>query len=219
MKPLFSLLSVFALSVAAASATTILVDFGSVPTTGDVDTWNNVTNYSSGLKVSDLATNTGSSTGYGLSITTSGFNGYLNESPTTLTPETAYRDSFFGNYQIVNSAPSIIRLTGLDPSISYTFTFFASLARTGERGTRYTIGSDFAEIQAAQNVDTWTIPITATPDANGNLDITVSRSAANTNESYAINVMRMDYTIPEPTAPLLTVLPLLALATRRQRRA
>lgn len=202
--------------LSSASAATILIDFGTNPTSGQSDTWNNVTSYSVGQKSTDLRTTVNSSTNYSLSITQSGFAGGTDDGPVTLTPTSAFRDGYYGAFQTgTTDAPSIIRLSGLDPSLTYTFTFFGSVSRSGTRGARYTVGSQFAELETANNASTWSAPISGTPDSSGNLDIVISRASFNTDQSYLLNVVRIDF-IPEPTTALLSVLGIVPLLRRKR---
>lgn len=168
------------------------------------------------MKTSNLRTTEDAETLYSLNIITSGFSGNVGETNTTLTPSTAYGEGFFGAYQTSADAPSTIRLSGLDPAISYTFTFYGSVDRSSTRGSRYTIGSQYEELEANDNASTLTSPITATPDSFGVIDIVVSRSSFNSDQSYMLNVIQIEYNIPEPSTVLLGAVGLLPLLRRRR---
>jgi hypothetical protein len=215
-KPIVALFSTLAALVPLAGATTILVDFGSTATTGDVYTWNSVTSFGVGQKFANLRDSSNTLTGYGLSISQSAFAGSNSESNTTFTPASAYGNSFYGAYESVQNLASTISLSGLDPSVTYTFSFFSSILRTGTRGTRFTINGTSAEIEPVNNASTWTAPITATPDAFGNLNVVIDRASFNTNQSYVVNVMKIEYTIPEPATAALSALGVFALLKRRR---
>ncbi len=219
MKISSGIIGITGLLAATASATTLLVDFGDSAsiTTGVGDTWNNVTSASTGIKSTNLRTTTDASTNYGLNITVSGFSGStdINQSSASFTPANAYRDGFYGAFPGSGLGSSTILLTGLDPATTYTFTFFGSVNRAETRASRYTIGDQFVELEARNNVSTWSQPISATPDSSGNLEIIMSRATANTSQSYMLNVMKIDY-IPEPGTAMLSAFALLPLLRRRR---
>lgn len=202
----------------AARAASIYVDFGPNATVADSITWNSVTTYSTGVKVADLRTTTNQSTNYGLTLTTNAFVGDVGDGPTNLTPVANYRDGFYGALSGTPNNPTVFTLTGLDPSLTYTFTFFGTVDRTGTRGTRYTVGDpgNYSELETNDNVNTWSAPISASPDTNGNLTVTLSRASFNADQSYILNVMRVDF-VPEPSAALLSGLGLITLLSRRTR--
>ncbi|WAC18892.1 hypothetical protein OVA24_16800 [Luteolibacter sp. SL250] len=202
----------------AARAASLYVDFGPNATVADSITWNTVNSFSTGVKVADLQTTTGQSTGYGLNLTTNALVSDVNDGPTTLTPTANYRDGYYGALNGTPNNPTVFTLTGLDPAITYTFSFFATVDRTGTRGTRYTVGDpgNYAELEANDNVNTWSTPISATPDTSGNLTVTLSRASFNADQSYIINVMKVDF-VPEPSAALLSAAGLIPLLSRRRR--
>lgn len=216
---IIGIIGITGLLAATASATTVLIDFGdsASPTTGAADAWNNVTSSSAGLKSSNLVTSLGGSTNYGLNITVSGFSGStdINQSTASPTPASAYRDGFYGAFPGSGLGSSTILLTGLDPAVTYTFTFFGSVNRGETRASRYTIGGESVELEARNNVSTWSDPISAAPDSSGNLEIVISRAAANTAQSYMLNAIKIDY-IPEPSTAMLSAFAILPLLLRRR---
>jgi len=225
--PILPLLGlIFTLGAAATTTTraaSIYVDFGPNATVADTFTWNTVTTYTVGEKVADLRTTTNASTGYALTFTTvpSTGTGTVADGATTLTPAGNYRDAFYGALAGTPDSPTVITLSGLDPSITYSFSFYATVNRTGTRGTRHTLSngttSSFSELETINNQSTWSTPISGTPDPSGNLTITLTRASFNADQSYLLGVMRVDY-IPEPSAALLTAAGLIPLLTRRRRR-
>ncbi len=191
----------------AAPSGSLLVDFGSgtYPTT--TSGWNNITGSGDTTTVHDLVdSGDGLDSGVNLRLlapftgaNTSGVNTAIGAFSAD-----AVRDSFYSS----GTATPSFELTGLDPLISYAFTFTASRDGVGDaRVTRYQVAG---ATTAATSLDTSnngsataTVPSVA-PDATGRVVITVSKDAANTNGSgyFYLGALRV-----EP-ASITTLVPL-----------
>ena len=220
MKLFQTLLPSLLLASGNASAGVILVDIGNpaLTTSGQPETWNNLTDHAvNGTVAGGLLDTTGASTGYNLTITTSGFTGPASNSPNgnqTITPTSASYDSFFGG-----GTASVLRLSGLNSSLTYSFTFFGSVFRedSTNRNTDYTVGGQTVSLQTRNNAATWSNTISGiSPDVNGNIDITIARGAGNTGSSYLINILKVE-SVPEPSHALLSLAGVSLMALRRRR--
>ncbi len=141
-------------------------------------------------------------------------------------PVSATDDYFFGHTGDFAGGPDNptggIKITGLDQSLTYDFTFMSS--RTGvndSRETAYSVtGANSADgLLEASNNDTEVLSITGIfPDANDEIYIEVSAGPNNTNGNsfYYINLMQVD-AVPEPAS--LGLLGASGLMLLRRRRA
>ncbi len=192
---------------------TLLFDFGSSATptsTGPspddpASAWNNVTDgigTTVGAKLSNAVTSDNVPTGIGLEILSrfggANTNGTL---ASTQYPADATRDSLFGNTEtfsgLANVFPSF-KLTGLDPTLAYDFTFYASrLGVTDNRETGYTVAgfnSGFTALNAAANVDHFVTLTGMIPTAEGEITISLAPTEANNNANHFtyLGVMKME---------------------------
>ncbi len=194
-----------------------LFDFGSggSPTTngpspGDpLNHWNNVTEAvgaSASGQLPNLVTTGNTPTDIGL-VMLSRFNGAnLNGTTTSaLLPASATSDSLFGNTESFNNLSNIFpsfKLTNLNPLRTYSFTFYASrLGVADNRETRYTVtgqNSGHATLDAVNNTDATVMTPAITPDAAGEITISLSPTANNNNSFHFtyLGAMRMD-AVPE----------------------
>lgn len=177
--------------------------------------WNN--SYWSGTaptSITNLVDSTGAATTYNFAFTTNGLIGPAELSSAIAgAPSTAYDDSFYGT-----TTPSVATFSGLDTSMTYNFKFYSAVNRgdTTNRMSRFTIGSNFVEIQARNNNGVWTNTISGvSPDALGNIAITMSQGTGNTGSSYLVNIIHME-SIPEPAVALLSAFGLIPLLRRRR---
>jgi len=176
----------------------LIFDFGSgsrptAPPSGDQ--WNNVTD---GIGRSDsgalegLVTVDGMPTDIDL-VMLSRFNG-ANQNGTqdsTRFPADATGDSLFGNTAnfsgLSNVFPSF-KLTGLDPLLTYNFTFYASRMGVGPRDIRetgYTVtgeNSGFSALNPSLNIDTVVSVSGIEPDAAGDITIDLAPTEGNNND-------------------------------------
>lgn len=190
----------------------LLFDFGAseTPTQNDpANTWNNVTQ---GVGCSDtgrlagLVTVEGPPTTIDL-VMVRRFNG-ANTNGTlasTVFPMNATRDSLFGNTETFSGLADVFpsfKLTGLDPLLTYDFTFYAS--RMGVRDSRETgytvIGANlgFAALDPSGNENTFVMVGGIEPDADGQIKIDLAPTPNNVNSNHFtyLGVLKV-----EPTPP------------------
>lgn len=196
---------------------TFLLDFGAAatptahgPMPGDpVNYWNNINDI--GLsptgRVAGLVTAGNMTTAIGLSMI-SRFNA-ANEGGTTassLLPLNAARDSLFGNTENFGGLGNVyprFKLTGLDASLSYYFTFFASRAGVVDnRESGYTVSganTGFAALNAANNVSNTVTVAAIVPDADGEIAIAMAPTDRNDNANHFtyLGVLQMDAVPPQ----------------------
>ena len=195
----------------------LLFDFGSASTPtangpapdDPANFWNNVTDgigKTVGGQLSDLVTTDNVPTGISLVIL-SRFNG-ANTNGTLaseLFPQGATRDSLFGNTETFSGLGNVFpsfKLTGLDPLLTYEFTFYASRMGVGDnRETLYTVTgaySGFATLNPSGNIDGFVALSAIAPTAEGEITISLAPGAANNNGNHFtyLGVMRV-----EPTPP------------------
>jgi lysophospholipase L1-like esterase len=192
----------------------LLFDFGagSMPTEDDPgNIWNNISEGVGGSdsgKLLGLITVDGRTTEIDL-VMLSRFNG-ANQSGTVesaLFPANATRDSLYGNTEAFNSLTDIFpsfKLTGLDPLLTYDFTFYASrMGARDNRETGYTItgaNSGFAALNATVNTDAFATAIGIEPDAAGEITISIAPNENNNNGNHFtyLGVMKIEPT-PDST--------------------
>jgi len=195
----------------------LLFDFGSssTPTASGpspddpANFWNNVTDgigKTVGGRLSDLVTADNVPTGISLVIL-SRFNG-ANTNGTLASeqfPPDATRDSLFGNTETFSGLGNVLpsfKLTGLDPLLTYQFTFYASrMGASDNRQTLYTVtgaNSRFATLNPAGNIDNFVVLSVIAPTAEGEITISLAPGAANNNSYHFtyLGAMRMQPTPP-----------------------
>jgi hypothetical protein len=121
-----------------------------------------------------------------------------------LFPADATSDSLYGNTEAFNSVTDIFpsfKLTGLDPLLTYDFTFYASrMGARDNRETGYTVvgaNSSFAALDATANIDGFATATGIEPDAAGEITISIAPTENNNNGNHFtyLGVMKV-----EPTA-------------------
>lgn len=213
-------------------------DFGSKDLqTTDVG-WNNVT-YDDNNPVADLTTiinSTGATVaGVGLSVTDQFF---IATQPVALgtgapagdaadLPVSASKDFFLGHtgeFLENESTPSgAFKLTGLDPSQTYNFTFFSSRDDVSDnRETSFTVtGSNTANgLLQSSNNDANTLVLSGiTADINNEIVISLEAGPNNNNSRgfYYINSLQVEI-VPEPGSLALLTLGGILLTRRSRRR-
>lgn len=210
-----------------AGVQSFLFDFGpasAITTNGaapadPLNHWNNITESigtSANGQLTNLITAGGTPTDIHL-VMLSRFNGVNENGTTTSTafPGTATRDSLYGNTETFNNRSNIFpafKLTQLNPSRTYSFTFYASrTAANDNRETSYTVNgqnSGQAALNAANNVDaTVTVP-GIVPDTNGDITISLAPTPNNNNSFHFtyLNAMRVD-AVPEQQPIVFTQQP------------
>lgn len=163
------------LSVLTTTPFTAQFDFGdsSLETPG----WNNITDRINGTVENAIDIN-GSQTGVRVAITDS-FDGLQTGGviASDLFPETVQRDTMW----VAKATPDAeILISGLNPSQTFDFTFFASRTASNNRTTNYSINGNTVSLNAANNRNQ-TVTITgASPGAAGEITLAVTCDAAAT---------------------------------------
>jgi hypothetical protein len=171
-------------------------------------------------------------TGQGTSIIVSLSDTFANGATTTgLTSGSKYdadiaSDSWYTgswtNNTLAQSEVGVISLEGLTPGGRYMISLFASHTDDdGGRGriTRYTIGSEYRDLDIVNNTDTSALFESIFADENGLLDITVSAAAGTTSRFGFISAMEITALapIPEPITLALLGAGAAVMAVRRRR--
>ena len=229
-KTSFVALTIIALAM-PASAASLRFDFGRTDTQMPFGTgWNNVvpatttlfTTFDAddnplpiGFEITDDFYNAGEPSHLGSFVPTG--------DAAALFPPDATSDFFFGHVGTFAGQPENplgqFKLMGLDPSMTYDFTFFASRQPISDlRETQFTAhGANSASgvLEPANNDSEILILTGVIPDGNNEIFVDVEVGPGNTNSTgfYYLNAMQVDI-IPEPTS-LLLMLPLLSLLRRR----
>ena len=194
----------------------ILVDVGGTdfPTTIDEEgrVWNNFQNavgQTNDGSLGDLVAINGALTGFGIQMV-SRFNG-VNKAGTTesaLYPSTVTQDSMFGNTEdwsgLVDIFPSFM-LTGLDPSVAYDLTFYASRNATDNRETQYTVTGNAEKVtflNVAGNIENSAVASSIRPANDGTITIQIEPGPNNDNGNHFtyLGALQIDWTggLPEP---------------------
>ncbi len=236
------------MAVAAATLTTVsslsaaqvfLLDFGGGSTTSTgaapdndpVNTWNNlptsVTQTDTGLHAG-LVTTDNTATLVGVQMSRR-FNG-VNENGTlssAIYPANATRDSLYGNTGDFSGLSNVFpqfRLTNLEATSVYSFTFYASRTGVGDiRETQYDVAganNAVAFLDASNNIDSVATAAGIVPDANGEIVISISPGPNNNNGATLftyLGVLRIEATpVPEPATGALALASLLMVVRRRR---
>ncbi len=207
-----------------ASATTVYYDFGDVPTPGN---YNNITQVQA--PIADCIDANGAYTGIGLEVHDAFFPNYNpngTQTPSgaaTMFDVQATRDSLFGNgsyWEGHTQATAGVRLTGLDPSLTYEFTIFASrMGVSDNREAQYDIvglnsGTDL--LNSSNNVSEVAFVGGISPTAAGEILITARPGPNNTSSVrfYYLGAIEMNF-VPEPASLALLALGSLFVLRRR----
>ena len=183
-----------------------------------VNYWNNVGDIGTSAtgQLPSLVTVQNVPTSMGL-VMVSRFNG-VNEAGTsssTIYPINGTRDSLFGNTELFGTLENVFpsfKLTGLDAQTTYSFSFYASRTGVGDvRETGYTVvgaNSGFAALDAANNIDNTASVADITPDAAGEITISLAPTANNNNANHFtyLGVLRVD-AVPPQTPVAFTLEP------------
>ncbi len=210
----------------AAHAQVFLIDFGPNATTSTG--WNNLTGASSTSVSISLVASDGSATTAQL-ITSVSPNHFTNAGTTSATTTAfgAFPSTAVGDFLASSNTSTVLTITGLDPSRSYSFEFFAS--RSGGPGTRttdYTLtnggrtASALTSLDAGDNISNTSIISSFTPSTEGQIVLTLTRGAGNTVGFTYLNAMTITTSpVPEPAsfAGLAGLGALGFVATRRRR--
>ncbi len=167
--------------------------------------WNNISEAigaSPDGRLPNLATTANLSTDIGFEML-SRFNGADHEGsvPSSAFPANATRDTLFGNTEPFNGLADIFpsfRFANLNPSRTYSFTFYAS--RAGVKDNRETgyevsgLNSGFAALDAANNSDATARVTGISPDGSGAIAIRLAPTAKNDSANHFtyLGALRMD---------------------------
>jgi hypothetical protein len=149
----------------------------------------------------------------------------------TLFPPTATRDSLYGNTEAFNNLSNVtpkFRITGLDPALTYNFTFYASRGQgvTDNRTTDYVLTGSAAgttSLNVANNVENFGFIGGAAPKptvgtGTGEFLVELFPGAANNNANHFIYLGALKVeAIPEPSSALMIASGVAILAFRRRR--
>lgn len=171
--------------------------------------WNNVDETIGGSAtgvLTDLVTTNGTPTAMAFRMV-SRFNTFNSGGTTasTLYPVTATQDSLFGNTEVfgaptnVNIFPSF-KLTGLDPTFVYNFSFYASRTGVGDnRETRYTVtgtNTVVGDLNPSNNTNNTVSVNGIRPTPEGEITIAMTPGPNNNNAANHftyLGVMRVDF--------------------------
>lgn len=214
MKTLLKSLLILSLAPWSLWSATIYIDFGTTLT--NTTGWNNITAPAAKSNIA-LVDSTGAATSITLSYTAFGDTNPSSgtTSPTDAAasyPATATQDNFFAyavaSGSFLNPQASVsLTIKGLNANELYSFSYFAS--RTGvsdNRETQYALsnGTDTSTVSLNASNNTGSVVSSSwlSPDANGNLTLTLSPGANNNNSNkfYFISVLEINSksAIPEP---------------------
>lgn len=207
-----------ALSAPAMSAS-LYFDFGDSAqlTAGNYN--NVIVNPPTTLSILNAIDSTGAGTGIGM--TAAGFYNGSNQSGTVapsgaaaIFDPQATRDNAFGHAAAFGGNPltpsATLDFTGLNPLLSYDFTFFASrLPATDNRETEYAVtGSNAgtAYLDAANNVSNVAIVSGITPTGAGTIQVVVDPGPNNSSTSLFYYLGALELTgVPEPASTTLVM--------------
>ncbi|MEO9503472.1 T9SS type A sorting domain-containing protein [Nonlabens ulvanivorans] len=206
-KAFFLTLLLGLLSIVALAQERVFIDFGS--TNEDLasrEYINNIsTSYQAGYSNGVLLYNhLGVTSGINLKVHDAWLNinlsGSLDPSYQVNVAQSASRDSFFGATSSFNGGTQVtggFKLRQLDPNKFYSFSFFASRMNvTDNRETSYTVNGNTTQVVNlnASNNTTQKIEVyNMQPDSNGEIEITATAGANNTNSYgfYYLNALEI----------------------------
>jgi len=221
-----------ALIAAPAFAGTLYFDFGD-PAQMTAGNYNNMTHNAEYPNPPEPILNaiddSGAATGISLTCTDVFWPGTNYNGTTAPTGDAAMfdaaatRDSFFGSSVIFGDylePTGGFTLAGLDPSMAYTFTFFASRLNVSDnREAYYALAGNTADtvyLDPVGNTSAVVVSAAIVPDASGQITLEVGPGPNNTNSShfYYLGAMAVEV-VPEPSTALLLTLAAAALIRRR----
>ncbi len=234
--PRFLLPALFlALLPSLGQAATELIDFGASgrqTTVGPTGLfWNNVTEINGGnvLAPVNLIDTTSAPTGITL-LVTSRFNGTNTDGTTasTLYPSSVSSDSLFGNtgtgFNGIEALNPTFTLSGLTVGVPYDFTFYASRGGVSDvRTTDYFVSGSIngtTKLNVANNINNSVSVFGITPTAAGEITISLSAAADNTNGNKFIYLGALEIqSVPEPGSAVLIAGGAALILLRKRRRS
>ena len=130
----------------------------------------------SGTTLRGLKNTAGQASGINVAITTSGFTA-SDKGPATGDESGVVPDGVMKRYYYVSGGtPQGLKVTGLDPSARYSFTFYGGSSYSGDRTTVYRIGEESGRLNASGNTSE-TVQLTGLrSDSEGGMVIEVSKA-------------------------------------------
>lgn len=165
-------------TVVASGSYRIFADFGDKNIILAPGNWNHITHESTGL-VENAIDDQGNFTGVRIEIETP-FTA-RNTGGTTeagLYPVEAKQDNAFTTAK--SDAPSIVKVSGLNPNRTFKFTFFGSRNASGNRLTFYRINDEFVSLETAENDSNVVMLDGISPNLSGEVRIEVYASEQST---------------------------------------
>src|SRR5690606_38017573 len=134
--------------------------------------WNNTaSNPYANKKLSNLKDNRGTTTSISLTFLSSwGGAGYNSSATNSIHSENVAKTYYWTNY-----GKETLKISGLDKSSKYTFEFYGYRSGSGDRTTDYIIGSNKVSLNASNNTSNSVKISDVSPDANGEVTITVKK--------------------------------------------
>lgn len=138
--------------------------------------WNNIGKKPyENLKISNLKDHSGKATSLSITFLSKwGGSGSNASAPSTVVPANVAKTYFW----TVNPDKETLKISGLDKSQKYAFTFYGFRSGSGNNTTEYTIGNKTVSLNAANNTSNTKTITGISPDANGNVLIHVEKHAA-----------------------------------------
>ena len=214
-------------AASAASAQSIGIDFGDIARLSGGN-YNDIDHLQNPLF--NLVDLDGNGTGIGLTVTDTFWPGSNTGGTTAPTgdaaglPINAVSDNLFGSlvdFGGFTEPTGGVTFSGMDPSLTYNFSFFASRMNVSDnREALYSLAgatSDFTTLDAANNTSNLAHIMGISPDANGNIVLSVTAGPNNTNSSGFYYLGYVEITVvPAPAS--LGLVGLGSIAALRRRR-
>lgn len=216
----FTYLGVLRVEATPVLSPQLLIDFGAAgtPTDGSLLiprlSWNNVTTAVGGSDTGTLQNMVmadGSVTPIALAMVArfngANENGTQNPAPY---PTSATRDSLFGNTEAFSGLENVFprfRLTGLQPTVDYRLSFYASRMGVGDiRETRYTVTGATeisVDLDASNNEENQAVIEALRPSSTGEFLVALDPGPNNDNGNHFtyLGVLQLDWEAPEPSTP------------------
>jgi len=155
--------------------------------------WNNMNSApNAGATISNLKDDSAASTGFGIRLMDP-WTAANNVGPTTGNNSGVYPDNVMQSlYYDGSGAPRHINITGLSSKSNYNVIFYAGRANTNDnRISNYTIGGQTVSLNAAGNTSQTAIIKSVSPDASGNISISIMQDAGS--PFTYLNAMQIQY--------------------------
>ncbi|NMM47226.1 PKD domain-containing protein [Marinigracilibium pacificum] len=146
--------------------------------TTDINGWNSTKTYPDANVVSKaLKTTSGASTSVKIKVGTgwrsASANGMTTNNTDDILPDNVMKTFY---YAMPGDKAQII-VTGLDKSLTYNLNLFGSRSGGGDRTTVFSAGGKSGKLQASNNTSSWVSLKDLTPDANGQIVLTVQTAS------------------------------------------